>query len=113
MTRFCIYSSKSLKRIVPFRIFYMNLSFSYVGSLLFLALAVLGTTSMIAGGSSVTEAWAEVIPGTEGDDVIVGTPEADLIDSKGGIDVNFGDTEIGDGSGNDVILSGDGGDVNF
>jgi hypothetical protein len=55
----------------------MNLfSFSRVGSLLFLALAVVGTTTMIIGDSSSTsQAWADVFEGTEGRDVIVGTPE--------------------------------------
>src|SRR5918996_1672232 len=86
----------------------MNLSFSYVGSLLFLAVAVVGTTTIV-GGSSTSQAWADVIEGTEGDDFIVGTPEDDLIDSKGGNDRTFGDNVIGDGSGDDVILSGDGG----
>jgi hypothetical protein len=61
----------------------MNLSFSFVGSLLFLVLAVLGTMTIV--GSSTSQAWADVIEGTEGPDVIVGTPEADLIDSKGGM----------------------------
>jgi hypothetical protein len=86
-----------------------------VGSLLFLlSAAVLGTTTMIAGiGSSISQVWADVIEGTEGPNVIVGTPGADLIDSKGGSDDNFGDTMIGDGSGNDVIDSGEGRDINF
>ena len=89
----------------------MNLSFNYKGSLLFVVLlaAVLGTTIV---GSSTTQAWADVIEGTEGPDFIVGTPEDDVIDSKGGSDFNSGDTIIGDGSGNDVILSGEGGDIN-
>jgi hypothetical protein len=82
----------------------MNLfSFSRVGSLfLFLALAVVATTTttMIAGSDVISQAaWADVIEGTEGPDEIVGTPEADLIDSKGGFDQNFGDAFIGDGSG--------------
>jgi hypothetical protein len=77
----------------------MNLSFSYAGSLLFLVLAVVGTT-MIVGGS-ITQAWADVIEGTEGPDVIVGTPGADIIDSKGSRDVNYGDTEFGQGSGDE------------
>jgi hypothetical protein len=69
----------------------MNLSFSYVGSLLLLlVLAVMGTTTMIVG-SSISQVWADVFEGTEGDDVIVGTPEADLIDSKGDDDANSGD----------------------
>jgi Ca2+-binding RTX toxin-like protein len=54
-----------------------------------------------------------VIEGTEGPDVIVGTPEDDQIDSKGGNDRNFGDTFAGDGSGNYVINSGEGSDFNF
>jgi hypothetical protein len=56
----------------------MRTKFSYLNSFLFLALAVVGTTTTLATSSS-TKAWAEVIPGTEGDDVLVGTPEADLI----------------------------------
>ena len=65
----------------------MNLSFNHTGfRLLLLLVAVLGTmTTMIVGaGSSNTQAWAEVFEGTEGDDEIVGTPEDDVIDSKGG-----------------------------
>jgi hypothetical protein len=53
-----------------------------------------------------------VIEGTELDDFIVGTPEGDIIDSKGGFDQNFGDNWSGDGSGNDVIDSGEGSDFN-
>jgi hypothetical protein len=92
----------------------MNFTFSYGGSLLFLVLAVIGTTTMIAGGSiSTSQVWADVIEGTEGPDQIVGTPEADLIDSKGGNDDNTGDTVIGDGSGNDIIASEEGDDTNI
>ncbi|MGH9924661.1 MAG: calcium-binding protein [Nitrososphaeraceae archaeon] len=91
----------------------MNLHFSRLVSLFFLALAVVGTTTTMIGGSSITQAWADVFEGTEGPDEIVGTPEDDIIDSKGGGDVNFGDTAFGDGSGNDVINSGEGVDVNF
>ena len=48
-------------------------SFSYVGSLFFLALAVVGTmTNMIAVGSSSNQAWADVFEGTEGPGEIVG-----------------------------------------
>src|SRR5918992_1513188 len=84
---------------------YMKLSlFSNMGSLLFLAFAFTGTTATMIAGSSITQAWADVIEGTEGDDVI---------NSGEGDDVNFGDTVFGDGSGNDVINSGGGGDVNF
>ena len=50
--------------------------------------------------------------GTEGPDEIVGTPGDDLIDSKGGNDVNFGDIIEGDGSGDDVIVSGEDDDTN-
>jgi hypothetical protein len=60
----------------------MSLSFHYTGSLLLLVLSVLTTT--IAIGNSTSQAWADVIEGTEGPDFIVGTPEDDLIDSKGG-----------------------------
>ncbi len=88
----------------------MNLSFSYVGYLLFLVVGVVGTTIV---GSSSTQAWADVIEGTEGPDEIVGTPGEDVIDSKGGNDFNFGDTFRGDGSGDDVILSGEGSDGNY
>jgi Ca2+-binding RTX toxin-like protein len=82
-----------------------------VWALLFLALAVVGTT--VLGSSSTTNyVWAEVFEGTDGPDTIVGTPEDDLIDSKGGGDVNFGDSQFGDGSGNDIIASGGGNDQN-
>jgi hypothetical protein len=70
--------------------------FCYLNSWLFLALAVLGTT--IVGGNSIP-VWADVIEGTEEPDVIVGTPEDDIIDSIGG-----------DGSGSDIIVSGEGDD---
>src|SRR5688572_7364926 len=81
-------------------------SFNYVGSLFCLALAVVLGTTVVGTGSN--QVWADVIEGTEGNDFIVGTPGDDIIDSKGGNDANFGDAFIGDGSGDDVILSGDG-----
>jgi Ca2+-binding RTX toxin-like protein len=86
-----------------------NLSLNYDGRLLLflLALAATGTTILVSNSSPV---WADVIEGTEGPDAIVGTPVDDLIDSKGGDDINEGDTELGDGSGNDVILGGEGDD---
>jgi Ca2+-binding RTX toxin-like protein len=86
-----------------------NLSLNYDGRLLLflLALAATGTTILCSNRSPV---WADVIEGTEGPDAIVGTPVDDLIDSKGGDDINEGDTKLGDGSGNDVILSGEGDD---
>jgi Ca2+-binding RTX toxin-like protein len=96
----------------------MNFSFSRTDSLLlFLGLllfAVVGTTTTIVGSSisTTSQAWADVIEGTEGPDTIVGTPGDDVIDSKGGNDLNFGDTVFGDGSGDDVINSGEGGDLN-
>ena len=102
------YVKKSLKRITSFSIFNMNLSSRYVSSLLFLAVAVAGTT-MIAN-SSIIQAWADVFEGTEGPDDIVGTLGDDTIDSKGDDDRNFGDTFSGQGSGDDVIVSGDGDD---
>jgi Ca2+-binding RTX toxin-like protein len=69
---------------------------------------------MIVGIGSTTsiQAWADVIEGTEGPDELVGTPEDDIIDSKGGRDENHGDTFIGDGSGDDIIVSGEGSDFN-
>ena len=86
-----------------------NLSLNYDGRLLLflLVLAATGTTIL---GSNSSPVWADVIEGTEGPDFIVGTPVDDLIDSKGGDDINKEDTELGDGSGNDVILSGEGDD---
>jgi hypothetical protein len=86
-----------------------NLSLNYDGRLLLflLALAATGTTILCSNRSPV---WADVIEGTEGPDAIIGTPVDDLIDSKGGDDINEGDTELGDGFGHDVILSGDGDD---
>jgi hypothetical protein len=90
----------------------MNLfSFSYVGSLLFLALAVVGTT-VVSEISSSNQAWADVFEGTEGRDVIVGTPQNDIIDSKGEGDFNLGDCRENDGSGDDVVLNGEGHDFN-
>jgi hypothetical protein len=73
----------------------------------------MGTTMMIVGGSnSSSQAWADVIEGTEESDVIVGTPGADLTNIKGSGDVNYGDTVLGNSSGNDNIISGDGNDGN-
>jgi hypothetical protein len=89
----------------------MKAKFGYLNSLLLVAAAVLGTTT-IPASSTASQVWADVIEGTEGDDVIVGTPGADLIDSKGGNDQNFGDAGTGDGSGNDIIASGEGDDGN-
>jgi Ca2+-binding RTX toxin-like protein len=88
-----------------------NLSLNYDGRLLLflLALAATGTTIL---GSNSSPVWADVIEGTEGPDAIVGTPVDDLIDSKGGDDINDGDTFIGNGFGHDVILSGEGNDFN-
>ena len=84
-----------------------------VGTLLLLSLAVIATITMtMIGNGSTSQAWADVFEGTEGPDRIVGTPGADLIDSKGGDDRNFGDTLFGDGSGDDVIVSGEGQDFN-
>jgi hypothetical protein len=85
----------------------MKAKFGYLNSLLFVVLAVLGTMTVVGAGSSTNQVWADVIEGTEGSDTIVGTPLDDLIDSKGGKDDNLGDAFIGDGSGNDVIDSGD------
>jgi Ca2+-binding RTX toxin-like protein len=110
------YSSIFPKVMSPFcGLLKMNLSFRYVGSLLSLVLAaIIGTTMMMAGSSSISQqAWADVIEGTEGDDRIAGTPGDDIIDGKGGSDNNFGDTVEGDGSGDDVIVSGEGNDKNF
>jgi hypothetical protein len=67
----------------------MNFFFNRVGSLLLLALAVLGTSMIAGGNSSISQAWADVIEGTEGDDFLVGTPVDDVIDSKGGNDENM------------------------
>jgi hypothetical protein len=56
--------------------------------------------------SSNNQVWADVIEGTEGPEVIVGTLGDDQIDSKGGNDFNLGDTVFGESSGNDNIISG-------
>ena len=89
-----------------------NFSFNYVRRwlLLFAALRTTGTT--ILGSSDSSQAWADVIEGTEGPDEIFGTLGDDIIDSKGGGDGNFGDRIRGDGSGDDVIVSGEGNNVN-
>jgi hypothetical protein len=67
-----------------------NLSLNYGGHLLLflLALAATGTTILCSNSSPV---WADVIEGTEGPDFIIGTPVDDLIDSKGGDDINEGE----------------------
>jgi hypothetical protein len=90
----------------------MKAKFGYLNSLLFMAAAVLGTTTIV-GGSGASQVWADMIEGTEAPDFIVGTPGDDQIDSKGGADRNHGDTEFGDGSGDDVMVSGGGNDINF
>jgi Ca2+-binding RTX toxin-like protein len=62
--------------------------FSYIFSILLLSLGVIGTT--VLGNSSNNQVWADVFEGTEGSDIIVGTPQDDIIDSKGGNDANIG-----------------------
>ena len=89
----------------------MKAKFAYLNSLLLVMAAVLGTTT-IAGSSSNSQAWADLIEGTDLNDSLVGTPGDDLINSKGGEDENIGDSEIDDGFGNDIILSGEGDDFN-
>jgi hypothetical protein len=91
----------------------MKAKIGYLNSLLFVAVAVLGTTT-IAASSSTSQVWADVFEGTEGPDFIIGTPGDDVIDSKGGDDRNYGDTSFfGDGSGDDIINSGEESDVNL
>ena len=80
---------------------------------------------MIAGANSTSnQAWADVIEGTnEDEDVLVGTPEADIIDSKVGTDLNIGDAIYDEGSGKllwsslfhayDIIDRGKGDDYNL
>lgn len=56
----------------------------------------------------------KVIDGTNGDDVLIGTPEADTINALAGDDTIVGredDDVIFGGDGNDRILAGDGNDV--
>ncbi len=73
-----------------------GLLFSHICSILLLSLGVIGTTTPMVGySSSSSQAWADVIEGTEGPDVIVGTPGDDIINSKGSRDVNYGDTVRG------------------
>src|SRR5918999_2642774 len=96
--------SKVLKRNILFYVLpKMNLLlFSRISALLLLALTVVGT--MTIASSSINQAWADVIEGTDADDFLVGTPEDDIIDSKGGNDGNIGDIfEGGDASGDDII----------
>jgi Ca2+-binding RTX toxin-like protein len=68
---------------------------------------------MIVSGSSASQAWADVIEGTEGPDVITGTPGDDQIDSKGGDDSIRGDPSSVDSFGIDIIISGEGDDGNY
>jgi Ca2+-binding RTX toxin-like protein len=89
----------------------MKAKFAYLNSLLLVMAAVLGTTT-IAGSSSNSQAWADLIEGTDLNDSLVGTPGDDLINSKGGEDENIGDSENDDGFGNDIIVSGEREDTN-
>ncbi len=82
-----------------------------------LAVTVLSGTALVDsnGNNGITQAWADTIEGTEGPDRIVGTPEDDVINSKGGSDANYGDAttaDVEDASGDDVIISGEGNDKN-
>jgi Ca2+-binding RTX toxin-like protein len=70
-----------------------------------IAIAILQTILML---SVQPAAFAEKIEGDEGPNTLIGTPGNDKIDSKGGNDRNIGDTEAGDGSGDDKINSGEG-----
>ena len=90
----------------------MKAKFAYLNSLLLVMAAVLGTTT-IAGSSSNSQAWADLIEGTDLNDSLVGTPGDDLINSKGGEDENIGDSENDDGFGNDIIFSGEGDDFSY
>ena len=90
----------------------MKAKFAYLNSLLLVMVAVLGTTT-IAGSSSNSQAWADLIEGTDLNDSLVGTPGDDLINSKGGEDENIGDSENDDGFGNDIIFSGEGDDFSY
>lgn len=83
-----------------------TIKLDHISSLLLLFLFVLGLT---IGG----QAWADKFEGTEGPDIIIGTPEEDEIDSKGGEDKNTGDSQFGNGYGDDRIDSGEGDDNNF
>jgi hypothetical protein len=76
-----------------------------IGSILLLLL--------IFGTAVCGQVWADKFEGTEGPDTIIGTPEDDEIDSKGGIDRNFGDSQSGEGSGDDNIDSGEDNDNNY
>jgi|GEM_PF-2009783 len=73
-----------------------------------------GTGAVIALGLGLmSPAWAAGEP-TEGDDVIVGTPERDDIDALGGDDTIFGnrgDDELRGRAGNDKIMGGRGSDL--
>ena len=89
----------------------MKAKFAYLNSLLLVMAAVLGTTT-IASSSSNSQAWADLIEGTDLNDSLVGTPGDDLINSKGGEDENIGDSENDDGFGNDIIFSGEDDDTN-
>ena len=57
--------------------------------------------------------FADVFTGDDNDNLLVGTPEDDAFDSKGGDDANVGDKLSGDSFGNDAIVSGEGDDFNL
>lgn len=68
-------------------------------------------------------AFSEFLPahheeqtGTEGDDILIGTPQHDVLDAGGGDDIVYGregDDIIYGGAGNDHLIGGDGDDVIF
>ena len=90
----------------------MKAKFAYLNSLL-LVMAGSSGNDYYSGSSSNSQAWADLIEGTDLNDSLVGTPGDDLINSKGGEDENIGDSENDDGFGNDIIFSGEGDDLNY
>ena len=91
---------------------------------IFTKAAIVATFALIIIGMTITvpytqtAAFAAKIEGDEGPNFLGGTPGDDKIDSKGGSDLNSGDTDPfansvdGDVSGDDKINSGEGDDTN-
>lgn len=86
-----------------------------VGDITFTYTVSDGSGSVLTGAEMTLVAWpAREISGTEGDDVLLGTPERDIIDARGGDDIVYGresDDLILGGAGADTLIGGDGNDT--
>lgn len=74
-----------------------------------------GSGGVLNGAQMTLSPWpAREIAGTEGDDLLLGTPERDIIDARGGNDIVYGresDDLVLGGTGDDTLIGGDGNDT--